>query len=154
MYPCKVYLKPKKEESLLRFHPWVFSGAIQSITGKPEEGELVEVFGSNGQFLAVGHYQIGSIAVRVLSFQQQPIDASFWKEGIRVADGGWHFGYMGGHGEKDIKKRVQEKVVSAAHQEYNSKHVLSNVTDQIKDGKDIFGRNAQFVRCEIDDSFP
>ena len=55
---------------------------------------------------------------------------------------------------KDIKKRVQEKVVSAAHQEYNSKHVLSNVTDQIKDGKDIFGRNAQFVRCEIDDSFP
>lgn len=74
--------------------------------------------------------------------------------GIRVEDGGWHFGYMGGHGEKDIKKRVQEKVVSAAHQEYNSKHVLSNVTDQIRDGKDIFGRNAQFVRCEIDDSFP
>lgn len=74
--------------------------------------------------------------------------------GIRVEDGGWHFGYMGGHGEKDIKKRVQEKVVSAAHQEYNSKHVLANVTDQIKDGKDIFGRNAQFVRCEIDDSFP
>ena len=61
---------------------------------------------------------------------------------------------MGGHGEKDIRKRVQEKVVSAAHQEYNSRHVLSNVTDQIKDGKDIFGRNAQFVRCEIDDSFP
>lgn len=74
--------------------------------------------------------------------------------GIRVEDGGWHFGYMGGHGEKDIRKRVQEKVVSAAHQEYNSKHVLSNVTDQIKDGKDIFGRNAQFVRCEIDESFP
>ncbi len=74
--------------------------------------------------------------------------------GIRVEDGGWHFGYMGGHEEKDIRKRVQEKVVSAAHQEYNSKHVLSNVTDQIKDGKDIFGRNAQFVRCEIDESFP
>lgn len=74
--------------------------------------------------------------------------------GIRVEDGGWHFGYMGGHGERDIRKRVQEKVVSAAHQEYNSRHVLSNVTDQIKDGKDIFGRNAQFVRCEIDESFP
>ncbi|MDE6365325.1 MAG: glycosyl transferase GT17 family protein [Lachnospiraceae bacterium] len=74
--------------------------------------------------------------------------------GVRVENGGWHFGYMGGHGEKDIRKRVQEKVVSAAHQEYNSKHVLSNVTDQIKDGKDIFGRNAQFVRCEIDESFP
>lgn len=74
--------------------------------------------------------------------------------GIRVEDGGWHFGYMGGHGEKDIRRRVQEKVVSAAHQEYNSRHVLSNVTDQIKDGKDIFGRNAQFVRCEIDGTFP
>lgn len=74
--------------------------------------------------------------------------------GIRVEDGGWHFGYMGGQGEKDIRKRVQEKVVSAAHQEYNSKHVLFQVTDQIKDGKDIFGRNAQFVRCEIDESFP
>lgn len=74
--------------------------------------------------------------------------------GIRVEDGGWHFGYMGGHGEKDIKKRVQEKVVSAAHQEYNSRHVLNQVTDQIKDGKDIFGRDAKFVRCEIDDSYP
>lgn len=74
--------------------------------------------------------------------------------GLRVEDGGWHFGYMGGHGEKDIKKRVQEKVVSAAHQEYNSKHVLSQVTDQIKDGKDIFGRNAKFVRCDIDDTYP
>lgn len=74
--------------------------------------------------------------------------------GLRVEDGGWHFGYMGGHGEKDIKKRVQEKVVSAAHQEYNSKHVLSQVTDQIKDGKDIFGRNAKFVRCEIDETYP
>lgn len=74
--------------------------------------------------------------------------------GIRVEDGGWHFGYMGGHGQKDIRKRVQEKVISAAHQEYNSKHVLSNVTDQIKDGKDIFGREARFVRCEIDETYP
>ncbi|MBE5875476.1 MAG: glycosyltransferase [Lachnospiraceae bacterium] len=74
--------------------------------------------------------------------------------GIRVEDGGWHFGYMGGHGEKDIRKRVKDKVVSAAHQEYNSKRVLSQVTDQIKAGKDIFGRDAEFVRCEIDDSYP
>lgn len=74
--------------------------------------------------------------------------------GIRVEDGGWHFGYMGGHGQKDIKKRVQEKVVSAAHQEYNSKHVLNQVSDNIKDGRDIFGRNAKFVRCNIDDTYP
>ncbi len=82
---CKVFLKPKKEESLLRFHPWVFSGAISKIEGQPEEGDLVEVYGSNGRFLAVGHYQIGSIAVRVLSFRQREIDASFWEKRIRIA---------------------------------------------------------------------
>ena len=82
---CKVFLKPKKEESLLRFHPWVFSGAISKIEGQPEEGDLVKVYGSNGRFLAVGHYQIGSIAVRVLSFRQREIDASFWEERIRIA---------------------------------------------------------------------
>ena len=82
---CQVFLKPKKEESLLRFHPWVFSGAIQRMDGKPEEGDLVEVYGANGQFLAVGHYQIGSIAVRVLSFRQREIDAAFWEERIRIA---------------------------------------------------------------------
>ena len=82
---CKVFLKPKKEESLLRFHPWVFSGAIQRIDGKPEEGDLVEVYGANGAFLAIGHYQIGSIAVRVLSFVQRKIDHAFWVERIRSA---------------------------------------------------------------------
>ena len=81
----KVYLKPKKEESLLRFHPWVFSGAIQTIDGQPEEGDLVEVYGANNQFLAIGHYQIGSIAVRVLSFQQREIDQAFWAERVRQA---------------------------------------------------------------------
>lgn len=78
-----------------------------------------------------------------------------WKEiGIRVADGGWHFGYMGGSHETDIKKRVRDKVVSAAHQEYNSRSVLSEVEDKIKDGEDIFGREAKFVKVEIDETFP
>ncbi len=81
----KIFLKPKKEESLLRFHPWVFSGAIQSIEGNPEEGDLVDVYGANQRFLGVGHYQIGSIAVRILSFTPRIIDAKFWEERIQIA---------------------------------------------------------------------
>lgn len=82
---CKIYLKPKKEESLLRFHPWVFSGAIQGMERKPEEGDLVEVYSSDNRFLAIGHYQIGSIVVRVLSFEKRPIDHQFWVDRIRSA---------------------------------------------------------------------
>ena len=74
----KVYLKPGKEESLKRFHPWVFSGAIQRIEGEPEEGEIVDVYTSKKEFIACGHFQIGSIAVRVLTFRQKEIDHDFW----------------------------------------------------------------------------
>ena len=71
-------LKRGKEESLLRFHPWVFSGAIQSASEELEDGDLVRVLGSDGRFIAVGHYQKGSIAVRVLSFRDVAIDDEFW----------------------------------------------------------------------------
>lgn len=74
----KVYLKPGKEESLKRFHPWVFSGAIARLDGEPEEGEVVEIYTSKKEFIAKGHFQIGSIAVRVLSFVQETIDRAFW----------------------------------------------------------------------------
>jgi len=87
MNHCKIFLKPKKEESLLRFHPWVFSGAIASIKGKPEEGELVEIYGADHKFLGVGHYQIGSIAVRILSFLPTVVDKDFWVAMIRNAYG-------------------------------------------------------------------
>lgn len=81
----RIFLKPKKEESLRRYHPWVFSGAIQYIDGKPAEGELVEVYASDKTFLAIGHYQIGSIAVRVLSFSMVTIDDQFWYEKVAAA---------------------------------------------------------------------
>lgn len=81
----KVYLKPKKEESLLRFHPWVFSGAIARVEGNPEEGEVVEVYTSDKQYIASGHYQIGSIAVRVLTFKKEEINHDFWVRRLTVA---------------------------------------------------------------------
>lgn len=81
----KVYLKPKKEESLLRFHPWVFSGAIARVEGNPEEGEVVEVYTSDKQYIAAGHYQIGSIAVRVLTFKKEEINHEFWVRRLSVA---------------------------------------------------------------------
>lgn len=72
-------LGKRKEQSLLRFHPWVFSGAIQKIEGQVREGDLVKVVSSSRDFLAIGHYQIGSIAVRIISFRDVPVDSSFWK---------------------------------------------------------------------------
>ena len=68
-----------------RFHPWVCSGAIAKIEGEPEEGEVVDVYTSKKEFIACGHYQIGSIAVRVLSFVQETIDRAFWKRRLGVA---------------------------------------------------------------------
>ena len=81
----KVYLKAGKEESLKRFHPWVFSGAIARVEGEPEEGEIVDVYTSKKEFIACGHFQIGSIAVRVLTFRQEEINRDFWKRRLAVA---------------------------------------------------------------------
>ena len=78
----KVFLKPGKEESLKRFHPWVFSGAIARVEGEPEEGEVVDVYTSKKEFIACGHFQIGSIAVRVLSFRQEPNDNAVWERRV------------------------------------------------------------------------
>ena len=84
MYP-KIILKKGKEESLKRFHPWVFSGAIQHLHQQMEEGDVVVVCNSEGKFVAVGHYQVGSIAVRVLSFRDVAIDESFWQSRLKSA---------------------------------------------------------------------
>ena len=75
----KIILKRGREESLMRFHPWVFSGAIAEIQGNPAEGDLVAVHASDGSFLAMGHYQIGSIAVRVMSFDDSAQRPDFFE---------------------------------------------------------------------------
>ena len=73
-----IQLKPKKDESLKRYHPWVFSGALAQPPSTPQEGEVVRVLANDGSFLGVGHYQIGSIAVRILSFRDEIIDSNFY----------------------------------------------------------------------------
>lgn len=75
----KVFLKKGREESLRRFHPWVFSGAVANVQGRPEEGDLVEVYSQDGEFLAAGHYQVGSIAVRILSFDNSALRPDFYE---------------------------------------------------------------------------
>ena len=107
----KIYLKRGKEESLKRFHPWVFSGAIHHADDGIQEGEIVRVLTNEGEFIAVGHYQVGSIAVRVLSFHDVAIDESFWesrltaafdvRKAIRVAQNPNNNTYRLVHGEGD-----------------------------------------------------
>jgi 23S rRNA (cytosine1962-C5)-methyltransferase len=81
----KIILKSGKEKSLMRMHPWIFSGAIKKIEGTPREGDVVQVFSNDQQFLATGHYQIGSIAIRIFSFHQLTPDLSFWMQKIKAA---------------------------------------------------------------------
>jgi len=84
IYP-QIILKPGKETPVLRFHPWIFSGAIQKTVGKPAEGDIVECFSSSGQYLATGHCMPGSLAVKLFTFQRQEIDRDFWFGKIREA---------------------------------------------------------------------
>jgi 23S rRNA (cytosine1962-C5)-methyltransferase len=90
----QVYLKKGKEDSINRFHPWIFSGAIHHFSLQPEEGEVVEVYAStpiengNGwdfKYVATGHFQIGSIMVRILSFEKEDINESFYYNRIESA---------------------------------------------------------------------
>lgn len=107
----QIHLKKGKEESLKRFHPWIFSGAISYMDDGIEEGELVSVITYSGDFIAIGHYQIGSIAVRILSFKDTYIDDNFWRErlvsafklrkAIGVADNPHNTIYRLVHGEGD-----------------------------------------------------
>jgi 23S rRNA (cytosine1962-C5)-methyltransferase len=83
-YP-KIILKPGKEAPLQRFHPWIFSGAIQKTEGNPGEGDVVEVYSSRKEYLATGHFLRGNISVKVFSFQQVQVDLPFWKIKLQSA---------------------------------------------------------------------
>lgn len=111
MSQSRFILKPGKEDSFRRFHPWVFSGAIQRVIGEPVEGDVVTVEDWQGNFVGVGHYQIGSIAVRILSFTPVEIDHAFYCERLGVAyemrrslgleNGDYNNAYRLVHGEGD-----------------------------------------------------
>ncbi|MDD3876214.1 MAG: class I SAM-dependent rRNA methyltransferase [Bacteroidales bacterium] len=81
----KIILKSGKDEAARRFHPWIFSGAVKKIYGTPAEGDMVEVFDNKDNFLGSGHYQDGSIAVRIVSFEQTNFDYNFWLKKIQDA---------------------------------------------------------------------
>src|SRR5512133_2450359 len=85
MERVKIVLKSGKEQSLRRFHPWVFSGAIKKTYGNPSEGDLVDVYDNKDAFLATGHYAPSSIAVRVLSFEPVTPDLNFFRDRIKHA---------------------------------------------------------------------
>ena len=106
-----IYLKKGKEESLNRFHPWIFSGAIHHMDDNIEEGELVNIFTASNEFIAVGHYQIGSIAIRVLTFSKVEISYDFWcdrlssalkmRQNVGIANNNVNNTYRLVHGEGD-----------------------------------------------------
>ena len=106
-----IYLKKGKEESLNRFHPWIFSGAIHHMDDNIEEGEFVNIFTASNEFIAVGHYQIGSIAIRVLTFSKVEITYDFWcdrlssalkmRQNVGIADNNVNNTYRLVHGEGD-----------------------------------------------------
>ena len=95
MERCKLYLKQGKEKSIYRKHPWVFSGAIGKIIGNPSEGDLVDIYNCEKQYLATGHYQNESIITKILQFDNPTIDYNFWKERFKQAiDYRKHFGFF------------------------------------------------------------
>ncbi|QMU28731.1 class I SAM-dependent rRNA methyltransferase [Adhaeribacter radiodurans] len=81
----RIILHAGKEQSLKRFHPWVFSGAIKKVMGEPQDGDTVDVYSSRNEFLGAGHYQKGSITVRIFSFEPTAADAAFWRSKLQQA---------------------------------------------------------------------
>lgn len=121
------------------------SGNLLSITGEFPGVEKKQWLGT--KICSFGNLpKEGIVYLREVS----PTD----ERSVRVADGGWHFGYMGGDGERDVAKRIGVKVQAAAHQEYNKARYLKEAVDRLLCGEDIFGRDARFVRVPVDESYP
>lgn len=120
-------------------------------------GNLLSI---TGEFPGVERRQW--LGTKICSFAQLPKEGIVYlrevapedPRSVRVAEGGWHFGYMGGDGERDVAKRIGVKVQAAAHSEYNTKRYLNEAVDRLLCGEDIFDRDAKFVQVEIDESFP
>ena len=161
----KVYLNPKKEESLKRFHPWVFSGAIHHIDGTPQEGEIVEVYDSKKNFLALGHCQIGSIAIRVLTFENEEIDRNFWKKRfetayqlrkqINLADNPNTNSYRLVHGEGDLLPGLIVDIYSntAVMQAHSpGMHIARNELAQAL--KEVLGDSIENIYYKSEDTLP
>ncbi len=120
-------------------------------------GKLLSI---TGEFAGVEKRQW--LGTKVCSFANLPQEGIVYlrevspddPRSVRIADGGWHFGYMGGDGERDVAKRIGDKVQAAAHQEYNSARYLREAVDRLMCGEDIFGRDCRFVRVPIDETYP
>lgn len=160
-----IYLKRGKEESLLRFHPWVFSGAIHHADAGIQEGETVRVIASTGDFIAVGHYQVGSIAVRVLSFSDITIDQSFWRERlaaaitmrchIGIADNPENNTYRLVHGEGDwLPGLVIDCYGSTAVMQAHSVGIHLNRMDICQALTDVMGGRIQQVYYKSETTLP
>lgn len=160
-----IYLKRGKEESLLRFHPWVFSGAIHHADAGIQEGETVRVIASTGDFIAVGHYQVGSIAVRVLSFSDITIDQSFWREclaaaitmrcHIGIADNPENNTYRLVHGEGDwLPGLVIDCYGSTAVMQAHSVGMHLNRMDICQALTDVMGDRIQQVYYKSETTLP
>ncbi len=161
---ARVILKPKREESLLRFHPWVFSGAIARVEGSPLEGDVVAVYSASNELMGYGHCQVGSIAVRILSFGKDPIDDTFWhnrftnaynlRKQIGLTDSNETTAYRLVHGEGDFLPGLVvdiygDTAVMQAHSAgmYRSKDIIVQSLQQLYGNriKAIYDKSAATV---------
>ena len=160
-----LYLNKGKEESLRRYHPWVFSGAVHHIEGEPKEGDLVRVLTHDGTFIAVGHWQIGSIAVRVLSFLDEEINHQFWtnklatayemRKAIGVAKNPQNSTYRLVHGEGDnLPGLVVDMYGETAVMQAHSVGMHNNRMDIANALKDVMGEKLQNIYYKSETTLP